>query len=118
MSEQVENTHLDAIQPLVSPRQVKTDLPLTDEVADLVARTRHEIQDVLHGRDNRRLLVVIGPCSIHDSKAAFEYAERLKTVIDKTHDRLIIVMRTYFEKPRTTVGWKGLDQRSASGWIV
>ena len=108
MSEQLENTHLDAIQPLVTPRQVKTNLPLTDKVADLVARTRHEIQDILHGRDNRRLLVVIGPCSIHDSKAAFEYAERLKSVIDKTHDRLIIVMRTYFEKPRTTVGWKGL----------
>lgn len=108
MPEQLENTHLVDMQPLVSPRAVKAALPLPAEAAELIGRTRQEIRNLLHGRDWRRLLVVIGPCSIHDPDAAYEYATRLKKVIGATRDRLIIVMRTYFEKPRTTVGWKGL----------
>ena len=108
MSEQLEDTHLVDMQPLIAPRAVKAELPMTEQAAELVSETRQLIRAILHGRDQRRLLVVTGPCSIHDAEAAYEYAGRLKTVIDATRDRLVIVMRTYFEKPRTTVGWKGL----------
>lgn len=108
MPEQLENTHLVDLQPLIAPRAVKAELPLTEPVAALVLQTRQAIRAILHGQDRRRLLVVTGPCSIHDAAAASEYAGRLKPVIDATRDRLVIVMRTYFEKPRTTVGWKGL----------
>ena len=108
MSEQLEDTHLVDIQPLIAPRAVKAELPMTEQAAELVSETRQLIRAILHGRDQRRLLVVTGPCSIHDAEAAYEYAGRLKKVIDATRDRLVIVMRTYFEKPRTTVGWKGL----------
>jgi 3-deoxy-7-phosphoheptulonate synthase len=73
-----------------------------------VLATRRAIRDVLHGRDRRRLLVIVGPCSIHDPDAALDYAARLVRVAERTRDELIVVMRTYFEKPRTTVGWKGL----------
>ena len=108
MSEQLEDTHLVDMQPLIAPRAVKAELPLTEQAAELVSHTRQAVRAILHGRDQRRLLVVTGPCSIHDAEAAYEYAGRLKKVIDATRDRLVIVMRTYFEKPRTTVGWKGL----------
>ena len=108
MSEQLEDTHLVDMQPLIAPRAVKAELPMTEQAAELVSETRQLIRTILHGRDQRRLLVVTGPCSIHDAEAAYEYAGRLKKVIDATRDRLVIVMRTYFEKPRTTVGWKGL----------
>ncbi len=108
MSEQLEDTHLVDLQPLIAPRAVKAELPMTEQAAELVSETRQLIRAILHGRDQRRLLVVTGPCSIHDAEAAYEYAGRLKKVIDATRDRLVIVMRTYFEKPRTTVGWKGL----------
>ena len=83
------------------------ELPLTDAASDVVWKARSEIADALHGRD-RRLVVVAGPCSIHDVKAAEEYAGLLKAEADRLSDDLIIVMRAYFEKPRTTVGWKGL----------
>jgi 3-deoxy-7-phosphoheptulonate synthase len=108
MSEQLEDTHLVDMQPLIAPRAVKAELPMTEQAAELVSETRQLIRAILHGRDQRRLLVVTGPCSIHDAEAAYEYAGRLKKVVDATRDRLVIVMRTYFEKPRTTVGWKGL----------
>ncbi len=108
MPEQLENTHLVDLQPLIAPRAVKAELPLTEPAAALVLQTRQAIRAILHGQDRCRLLVVTGPCSIHDAEAAYEYAGRLGHVIDATRDRLVIVMRTYFEKPRTTVGWKGL----------
>lgn len=95
------------LDPIPAPRAFLRELPLTDEMGDLVLRSRQEIRDVLHGRDDR-LLVIVGPCSIHDPKAAHEYAERLAAVNRELDDRLVIVMRTYFEKPRTTIGWKGL----------
>ena len=82
-------------------------MPISEAAADLVVRTRQEISDLVHGKDNR-LLVIIGPCSIHDPKAALEYAERLLPLRKKYEKELLIVMRVYFEKPRTTVGWKGL----------
>lgn len=108
MPEKIENSHLTEMTPLVSPRAVKAKLPLTEGAAGLVMQTRHAICDILHGRDRHRLLVVTGPCSIHDPHAAYDYAERLKPVIDATREQLVVVMRTYFEKPRTTIGWKGL----------
>ena len=108
MPERIENSHLVTMTPLVSPRAIKAQLPLTEGAAGIVLHTRRAICDILHGHDRQRLLVVVGPCSLHDVEAAYEYAERLKPVIDATRGQLVIVMRTYFEKPRTTVGWKGL----------
>ncbi|MDE3018230.1 MAG: 3-deoxy-7-phosphoheptulonate synthase [Nitrospirota bacterium] len=107
-SEPVDNRNVGEIKPLPPPREVKTSLPITPAAAELVVHTRHAIRDILHGVDKDRLLVIVGPCSIHDPQAAVAYAEALKRVADATRDRLLIVMRTYFEKPRTTVGWKGL----------
>jgi 3-deoxy-7-phosphoheptulonate synthase len=107
-SEQLEDRNLVEIVPLIAPRAVKAAQPLGDDVARLVVDARRGIRDILHGRDLRRMLVVVGPCSIHDPEAAYEYARRLKPVVDATGDALVIAMRTYFEKPRTTVGWKGL----------
>jgi 3-deoxy-7-phosphoheptulonate synthase len=94
--------------PLKSPLAVKETLPATEATHRTVEKARKEIRDILHGCDNRRLIVVVGPCSIHDPAAAYEYAHKLKLVAEKTGKQLLIVMRTYFEKPRTTVGWKGL----------
>lgn len=89
------------------PELLLEEQPISDEAARNVARARNEIADVVNGKDDR-LLVVVGPCSIHDTKAAREYAERLKPIADQLRDDLLVVMRVYFEKPRTTVGWKGL----------
>ena len=101
------DVNIRQLDPIPAPRAFLRELPLTEEMSDLVLRSRQEIRDVLHGRDDR-LLVIVGPCSIHDPKAAREYAERLAAVNRELNDRLVIVMRTYFEKPRTTSGWKGL----------
>lgn len=90
-----------------SPHDVLTEFPLGARRAERVARDRDEIADILAGRDDR-LLVVVGPCSVHDPAAALEYASRLVKIADELRDRLKIVMRVYFEKPRTTIGWKGL----------
>ena len=108
MRQGVENQNIVEMSPLATPRAVKTKLPITETAASLVTRTRQAIRDIIHGRDCDRLLVVVGPCSIHDPEAAYEYAGHLKQLADATRDRLLIIMRTYFEKPRTTVGWKGL----------
>lgn len=104
----IDNQHVIEIKPLPSPRQVKTKLPLTEQASSMVYETRQAIRNILHGIDRDRLIVIVGPCSIHDPEAAYEYADRLKTVAHALRDRVLIVMRTYFEKPRTTVGWKGL----------
>jgi len=90
-----------------SPHDVRSEFPLGARRAERVARDRDEIADILAGRDDR-LLVVVGPCSVHDPEAALDYASRLVKVADELGDRLKIVMRVYFEKPRTTIGWKGL----------
>ncbi len=92
---------------LVCPRQVKAELPASEASTRTVLDSRETIKQIIAGTD-RRLLVVVGPCSIHDEQAALEYAERLSRVRSELIDRLYIVMRVYFEKPRTTVGWKGL----------
>ncbi|KAB8292694.1 3-deoxy-7-phosphoheptulonate synthase [Bifidobacterium avesanii] len=95
------------LDPIPAPRAFIKELPLSQKQIDLVLRSRQEIRDVLNGRDDR-LLVIVGPCSIHDPKAAKDYARRLAEVSAELYDRLVIVMRVYFEKPRTTIGWKGL----------
>lgn len=104
----IDNQHVIEIKALPSPRAIKTKLPITDQAAALVVETREAIRQILHGQDRDRLVVIVGPCSIHDPDAAYEYAVKLKPVADQLRDRFLIVMRTYFEKPRTTVGWKGL----------
>ncbi len=108
MNEQIDNRNIIEIGTLKTPREVKERLPLIEPAETLVRQTRQAIQNILNGHDRHRVLVIVGPCSIHDPQAAYEYAERLKEVVDKTREHFVIVMRTYFEKPRTTVGWKGL----------
>lgn len=95
------------LDPIPAPRSFINDIQLTDAQLDVVAQSRNRIRDILHGRDSR-LLVIVGPCSIHDPKAALEYAHNLAALHNQYEDDLEIVMRTYFEKPRTTIGWKGL----------
>jgi 3-deoxy-7-phosphoheptulonate synthase len=102
-----ENTRIKSVRPVSTPAQVQAEIPLTEAAAATVVETRREIQDILQGRDSR-LLVIVGPCSIHDPKAALDYATRLKALRAELKDELLLVMRVYFEKPRTTVGWKGL----------
>ena len=103
----IVNRRVFELDRLPSPAQMLTRYPLDGPAKELVIRSRQEIVDCLHGRDDR-LLVIVGPCSIHDPDAALDYARRLSAVNERLKDRLLIVMRVYFEKPRTTVGWKGL----------
>ena len=102
-----ENVRIQSVLPVATPAQVKQELPLSAAAAETTLSARTAIQDILHGRDDR-LLVVVGPCSIHDPAAALDYAEKLAVVRERLARDLLIVMRVYFEKPRTTVGWKGL----------
>ena len=95
------------IRELTTPEMLMRDFACTERASATVAAGRAGVQGILHGRDDR-LAVVIGPCSIHDTGAALEYAKKLKAAADRYRSDLCIVMRTYFEKPRTTVGWKGL----------
>lgn len=104
---QTDDLRIKSITEVQTPQELHTLYPITESAAQTVYDTRQEIQNILSGRDDR-LLVVVGPCSIHDVKAAREYASLLKTQIDVHKADLLIVMRVYFEKPRTTVGWKGL----------
>lgn len=104
---QTEDLRIKAISPLISPAVLSYYLPITDQAADTVTQARKDAEAILLGEDDR-VLVVVGPCSIHDPSAAIEYAERLKALADRYKDDLVIIMRVYFEKPRTTVGWKGL----------
>ncbi|MEK8050151.1 3-deoxy-7-phosphoheptulonate synthase [Ideonella sp. DXS22W] len=103
----IDDTRIAAVRALVSPAVLLEELPVTPEVEGLVERTRAAIGDVLHGRDDR-LVAVVGPCSIHDRADALHYARLLERLAAELRDDLLIVMRVYFEKPRTTVGWKGL----------
>jgi len=104
---QTDDLRIRAIKEVIPARELHQRHPITEEAARTVFETRQQIHRILHGEDDR-LLVVIGPCSIHDPEAAMDYARRLKTVKERLADDLLIVMRVYFEKPRTTVGWKGL----------
>ncbi len=104
---QLENLNVIAQEVLTTPERLKLALPLGDVAQESVARGRAAVRDILDRRDPR-LLMVVGPCSIHDVDAARVYAERLRELADEVSDTLLLVMRVYFEKPRTTVGWKGL----------
>jgi len=99
--------HVVETRPLVAPAVLHQELPMDAAALETVASARRRIQEILSGRD-QRLLVVVGPCSVHDVKAAREYAQRLAPIRERLKDQLEVVMRVYFEKPRTTVGWKGL----------
>ncbi len=103
----IDDVNIKSIQTLVTPAELKSELPLSDVASQTVLKGRETIRNILDGSD-KRLFVVIGPCSIHDPKAAHEYADRLKVLSEKVKDSLYLVMRVYFEKPRTTIGWKGL----------
>ncbi len=103
----IDDVRIQEIKELIPPSHVLREFPATPKAAEVAFQTRQAIHRILYGADDR-LLVVIGPCSIHDADAALEYATRLKAEADRLKDDLLVVMRVYFEKPRTTVGWKGL----------
>ena len=102
-----DNTRIVEKFDLITPNDVISEYPLTDEISKLVYGTRNEASQILHGKDDR-VIVVCGPCSIHDPESALEYAHLLKEARDSLNSNLLVIMRVYFEKPRTTVGWKGL----------
>ncbi len=106
-SNSIHNINVASQNILVTPRQLSAELPITEAAERTITAGRQAVWDILDRRDHR-LMVVVGPCSIHDPKAAMDYAKRLKVLADELNDTLCIIMRVYFEKPRTTVGWKGL----------
>ncbi len=103
----IENLNVEAQEVLITPARLKAALPMSDAAKAVVAAGRETVRNILDGKDHR-MFVVVGPCSIHDVDLAMDYAKRLKALADELQDTLLIVMRVYFEKPRTTVGWKGL----------
>ncbi|MCC6144920.1 MAG: 3-deoxy-7-phosphoheptulonate synthase [Candidatus Hydrogenedentes bacterium] len=105
--QRIENTHIRRLTPLVSPRTLKAEYPASEAAAETVVKGRGAVERILAGEDHR-LLVVVGPCSVHDVESVREYAQRLKDLSTQVEDQFVLVMRAYFEKPRTTVGWKGL----------
>ena len=107
MSVMTDNLNVKSNDALITPQQLKAELPLAGAAQETVQQARQTIFDILDRKDPR-LFVVVGPCSIHDPEAALDYAERLKALAPKIADTLYIVMRVYFEKPRTSIGWKGL----------
>ena len=107
MVDSTSDLHVVETRPLMSPALLHRDLPLDKGASEVVSTTRKKIQSILHGNDPR-ILVIVGPCSVHDVDAAVEYANRLAPLRERYSQNLEIVMRVYFEKPRTTVGWKGL----------
>ena len=102
-----DDLRISGMTQVIAPVEVHTEMPITNQAAQTIFNTRQAIHNILTGEDDR-LVVVVGPCSIHDTKAAHEYGMLLKEAIAQFSDELLIVMRVYFEKPRTTVGWKGL----------
>ncbi|MBM7423898.1 3-deoxy-7-phosphoheptulonate synthase [Spongiibacter marinus] len=103
----IENLNVEAQEVLITPARLKAALPMSDSAKAVVSAGRETVRNILDGKDHR-MFIVVGPCSIHDVELAMDYAQRLKTLADELQDTLVIVMRVYFEKPRTTVGWKGL----------
>ena len=103
----LDNVNIDNQEILITPEELKRQLPATEEVKQGIAQNREFVRSIIDGAD-KRLLLVVGPCSIHNPREAIDYAERLKALSESVNDKLFIVMRAYFEKPRSTVGWKGL----------
>lgn len=107
MQEKTFNLNIDKIEPLPTPLSLKEEIPISDKASELVLESRKEIQDIIVGKD-KRLLAIVGPCSIHDTELAMDYAHKLLKLRKEVEDKIAIVMRVYFEKPRTVLGWKGL----------
>jgi len=107
MRRQTEDIRITGMRPLIPPAILIEEIPISERASEFVANTREAIVSVLEGRDSR-LVTIVGPCSIHDPSAALDYAGRLKALADRYAGELIVILRCYFEKPRTTVGWKGL----------
>jgi len=103
----VEDLNIGSIETLITPDQLKAQIPLSNEAVESIQNGRQQVRDILDRKDHR-IFLVIGPCSIHDVEAAKDYANRLKALAEEVKDTICLVMRVYFEKPRTTVGWKGL----------
>lgn len=103
----LQDVNIVETTPLISPMELKKEFPVSAELAEHVCQSRAIVEDILTGRDSR-VIAIVGPCSIHNTEMAMEYARRLKILADEVSDRIFVVMRVYFEKPRTTVGWKGL----------
>jgi len=103
----LSDLNIDDYQVVVTPTELKKELPLPESVRELVTNSRQTVKDILDGKDDR-LFAVVGPCSIHDTELALDYGKRLKALADAVSEQIFIIMRVYFEKPRTTVGWKGL----------
>src|SRR5271166_749928 len=103
----IQDTHVLSIDALIAPKALKDQLPVDEAIVATVVEARETIRRIMRGVD-RRMLCIVGPCSIHDPDAALDYARRLAKLKGATSDRLYVIMRVYFEKPRTTVGWKGL----------
>ena len=101
------DVHIESTTSLITPIDLVNEYPVSPEVEHTVVSGREQVRDILSGED-KRLMMVVGPCSIHNEESALEYAQRLSTLSQKLSDRMLIVMRVYFEKPRTTIGWKGL----------
>jgi 3-deoxy-7-phosphoheptulonate synthase len=107
MFEITDDARIAGYRPLLPPAILMEELPLTEHASHVVSRARRAAEKIIKGEDDR-LLVIVGPCSIHDTKAALEYADRLQSAVEQHAADLMIIMRVYFEKPRTTIGWKGL----------
>jgi 3-deoxy-7-phosphoheptulonate synthase len=107
MFKSIDDLRIKTIRPLISPAILLEEFPITTIATEAVANTRQQATKIIHGHDDR-LIVVVGPCSIHDPKAALEYAKKLQSQIKSFSTELLLIMRVYFEKPRTTIGWKGL----------
>lgn len=103
----ITDVRIESITPLISPVDLRRQIPLSSDSADRIMDYRSEIGNII-GRKDSRILGIIGPCSIHDKAAAFEYARRLKKLSEEVSDKMLLIMRTYFEKPRTVLGWRGL----------
>lgn len=107
MKYQTDDLRITGMQEVIAPEELINEIPVEPRASELVFATRAKINDIIEGSDPR-LLVVVGPCSIHDPEAALDYAQRLQPLVNEHAEKLLIIMRVYFEKPRTTVGWKGL----------
>ena len=107
MLQRTHDINIRKFEPLIDPNTLKLEMPITDSCADTVINGRRTIEKILNHKDER-LLMVVGPCSIHDEKGALEYAERLARLQQEVEKTMFVVMRVYFEKPRTSIGWKGL----------
>jgi 3-deoxy-7-phosphoheptulonate synthase len=107
MFRRTDDLRIRDVRPLIPPAILLEEIPISEKASALVFDTRDTLTNILAGAD-RRLALIVGPCSIHDTRAALDYGGRLKALAERYADHLVIVMRTYFEKPRTSVGWKGL----------